>query len=128
MIKRKRIYEAAETTDGYRVLVDRIWPRGMKKETAQIDLWLKAVAPSTELRKWFGHDPERFDAFKDRYLQELEKAPAKDALAQLNALVAEQETVTLLYGAKNEEQNQAVILQDLLEKEESLATKEPPAY
>ena len=118
MIKRKRIYEAAETTDGYRVLVDRIWPRGMKKETAQVDLWLKAVAPSTELRKWFGHDPERFDAFKDRYLQELEKAPAKVALAQLNALVAEQETVTLLYGAKNEEQNQAVILQDLLEKEE----------
>jgi uncharacterized protein YeaO (DUF488 family) len=118
LIKRKRIYEAAETTDGYRVLVDRIWPRGMKKETAQIDLWLKAVAPSTELRKWFGHDPERFDAFKDRYLQELEKAPAKVALAQLNALVAEQETVTLLYGAKNEEQNQTVILQDLLEKEE----------
>ncbi len=75
-----------------------------EKETAQIDLWLKAVAPSTELRKWFGHDPERFDAFKDRYLQELEKAPAKVALAQLNALVAEQETVTLLYGAKNEEQ------------------------
>ncbi len=118
MIKRKRIYEAAETTDGYRVLVDRIWPRGMKKETAQIDLWLKAVAPSTELRKWFGHDPERFDAFKDRYLQELEITPAKDALAQLKTLVAEQETVTLLYGAKNEEQNQAVILQDLLEKEE----------
>ena len=118
MIKRKRIYEAAETTDGYRVLVDRIWPRGMKKETAQIDLWLKAVAPSTELRKWFGHDPERFDAFKGRYLQELEKAPAKDALARLKALVAEQQTVTLLYGAKNEEQNQAVILQDLLEKAE----------
>ena len=118
MIKRKRIYEAAETTDGYRVLVDRIWPRGMKKEAAQIDLWLKAVAPSTELRKWFGHDPERFDAFKGRYLQELEKAPAKDALARLKALVAEQQTVTLLYGAKNEEQNQAVILQDLLEKEE----------
>ena len=127
MIKRKRIYEAAETTDGYRVLVDRIWPRGMKKETAQIDLWLKAVAPSTELRKWFGHDPERFDAFKDRYLQELEKTPAKDALAQLKTLVAEQETVTLLYGAKNEEQNQAVILQDLLENEECYL-KEPPAY
>lgn len=120
MIKRKRIYEAAEATDGYRVLVDRIWPRGMKKETAQVDLWLKAVAPSTELRKWFGHDPERFDAFKDRYLQELEKTPAKDALAQIKTLVAEQETVTLLYGAKNEEQNQAVILQDLLEKEEWL--------
>lgn len=118
MIKRKRIYEVAETTDGYRVLVDRIWPRGMKKEAAQIDLWLKAVAPSTELRKWFGHDPERFDAFKGRYLQELEKAPAKDALARLKALVAEQQTVTLLYGAKNEEQNQSVILQDLLEKAE----------
>ncbi len=76
------------------------------------------IRTSTELRKWFGHDPERFDAFKDRYLQELEKTPAKDALAQIKTLVAEQETVTLLYGAKNEEQNQAVILQDLLEKEE----------
>jgi uncharacterized protein YeaO (DUF488 family) len=118
LIKRKRIYEVAETTDGYRVLVDRIWPRGMKKEAAQIDLWLKAVAPSTELRKWFGHDPERFDAFKGRYLQELEKAPAKDALARLKALVAEQQTVTLQHGAKNEEQNQALILQDLLEKPE----------
>ncbi|WP_374849167.1 DUF488 domain-containing protein [Enterococcus gallinarum] len=110
MIKVKRVYEAAAPTDGYRVLVDRIWPRGVKKEVAAIDSWLKEVAPSTELRKWFGHDPERFDAFCQRYLAELKKKPADDAFSALQQIVKDHKTVTLVYGAKDETHNQAVVL------------------
>ena len=73
MFKLKRIYEASEASDGYRVLVDRIWPRGVSKEKAQIDLWMKGIAPSDALRKWFGHDPERWEEFQRRYREELQK-------------------------------------------------------
>ena len=73
MYKLKRIYEASEASDGYRVLVDRIWPRGVSKEKAQIDLWMKGIAPSDALRKWFGHDPERWEEFQRRYREELQK-------------------------------------------------------
>lgn len=116
MIKVKRVYEAAAPTDGYRVLVDRIWPRGVKKEVAAIDSWLKEVAPSTELRKWFGHDPERFDAFCQRYLAELKKKPANDAFSALQQIVKDHKTVTLVYGAKDETHNQAVVLAEELKK------------
>lgn len=116
MIKVKRVYEAAAPTDGYRVLVDRIWPRGVKKEVAAIDSWLKEVAPSTELRKLFGHDPERFDAFCQRYLAELKKKPADDAFSALQQIVKDHKTVTLVYGAKDETHNQAVVLAEELKK------------
>lgn len=116
MIKVKRVYEAAAPTDGYRVLVDRIWPRGVKKEVAAIDSWLKEVAPSTELRKWFGHDPERYDAFCQRYLAELKKKPTDDAFRALQQIVKDHKTVTLVYGAKDETHNQAVVLAEELKK------------
>ena len=109
----KRIYEPAAAADGTRILVDRVWPRGVSKEEAAVDVWLKEVAPSTELRKWFGHEPERFGAFRERYLEELKENPAVD---ELKALAADHEVVTLLYGAKDEVHNQAVILQELLQR------------
>jgi uncharacterized protein YeaO (DUF488 family) len=101
----KRIYEPPAKSDGLRVLVDRLWPRGVKKTEARLDLWMKDVAPSTELRKWFGHEPERFAEFKRRYKKEL----SKEALAELRKL-GKGKTVTLLYGAKDPEMNQAAVL------------------
>ena len=103
----KRVYEAPEPTDGTRVLIDRIWPRGLTKEKAALDLWLKDVAPSTDLRKWFGHDPARWDAFRRRYRDELDAMP--DAVARLRDL-AKQGKLTLLYGAHDEAHNNAVVL------------------
>lgn len=106
----KRIYEPAARSDGARVLVDRIWPRGMSKEKAGLDLWLKDIAPSTQLRKWFGHDPERFAEFRKRYRAELK---GKDeAIAELGKLP--QKNVTLLYSAHDEQHNQAVVLAEYL--------------
>src|SRR5699024_4282784 len=104
----KRVYETPEKSDGYRILVDRLWPRGMKKEKAQVDLWLKTVAPSTELRKWFGHDPEKWKEFKTKYHKELDQN--KEAVSQIKAQL-EKNKVTLVFGAKDEEHNQAVVLQ-----------------
>ena len=107
----KRVYLPAEDSDGYRVLVDRLWPRGIKKENAKIDLWAKALAPSAELRKWFNHIPERFEEFSKKYVEELkanpEVAPILDELRQ-------HDKVTLLYGAKDEQHNNAVVLLHLL--------------
>jgi|SRR5690554_2649851 len=107
----KRIYEAPSKNDGYRVLVDRIWPRGVSKEEAKLDVWIKEIAPSTELRKWFDHKPERFEKFKAKYRDELN---SKDG--ELNKLraIMKSKKLTLLYGAKNEEINQAVVLKELL--------------
>jgi uncharacterized protein YeaO (DUF488 family) len=107
----KRIYEPLSPDDGYRVLVDRLWPRGIKKETANFDEWLKDVAPSTALRKWFNHEPEKWEAFIKRYATEL-----KDSVAfkELKSLVARHKHVTLLYSAKDHEHNQAVALHKLL--------------
>jgi DNA-3-methyladenine glycosylase len=107
----KRVYDAAEPSDGYRVLVDRLWPRGVSKEKAAVDEWLKEVAPSTRLRQWFHHDSSRFIEFHRRYLAELDGNPAVD---QLRSIIDSHPTVTLLYGARDAEQNQAVLLRDLL--------------
>jgi uncharacterized protein YeaO (DUF488 family) len=104
MVKVKRIYEAPEKGDGFRVLVDRLWPRGVSKERAHLDLWLKDVAPSDALRKWFGHDPKRWAEFAAKYRKELRGK--KEVVQQLRQLEAEHGTVTLLYSAHDEEQNQ----------------------
>jgi uncharacterized protein YeaO (DUF488 family) len=110
-VRLKRAYEAAESSDGMRVLVDRLWPRGVSKDAAAVDLWLKDVAPSTELRKWFGHDPERWPEFQRRYGEEVRKHP--EAFEQLRDL-ARKQRVTLVYAAKDEEHNDAVVLRRLL--------------
>lgn len=110
----KRIYEAIEEQDGYRVLTDRLWPRGIAKAKAAIDLWEKTVAPSTELREWFGHIPERFPEFRERYLQELEDNSDATKFVELCQKQLEKSNVTLLYGAKDEVHNQAVVLQSFI--------------
>jgi uncharacterized protein YeaO (DUF488 family) len=107
----KRVYEEPGREDGKRILVDRLWPRGLTKERARVDLWLKDVAPSTELRKWFAHDPAKWVEFRSRYLEELKGN--EEQLSRLRQ-EAEKGAVTLLYGAKDEEHNEAVILQRLL--------------
>ncbi len=106
-----RIYEARdrESTSGYRVLVDRVWPRGISREDAAVDAWLRDVAPSPELRRWFGHDPARFAEFARRYRAELD---GNTAVAELRRLLSEHDDVTLLYGARDTEHNQAVVLAD----------------
>ena len=108
----KRAYEAPADSDGMRVLVDRLWPRGVSKAAARIDLWLKDVAPSTKLRKWFGHDPEKWPEFQKRYRAELKGSAA---LAELRRL-ARQGHVTLVYGAKDVARNDAVVLAKLLRR------------
>lgn len=112
-IKIKRIYEDADSGDGYRILIDRLWPRGVSKEDAKLDEWNKELAPSTELRKWFDHTPERFEEFKKRYLEEL-----KSKEEELNRLhtMAKSKDITLLYAAKAEDINNAVVLRELLMK------------
>jgi uncharacterized protein YeaO (DUF488 family) len=112
MLKVKRIYEAVEKGDGFRVLVDRLWPRGVSKERAHLDLWLKDVAPSDALRKWFGHDPKRWVEFAAKYRKELRGK--KEMVHQLRQLEAEHGTITLLYSAHDEEHNQAVALSAFL--------------
>ena len=109
----KRIYEPSERSDGYRVLVDRVWPRGVSKQDADIDLWLKEIAPSTELRQWFGHEPRRWDAFRRRYFDELEEMPETVAVV-LDKL--RKDDVTLVYSARDEAHNQAVALREYLLK------------
>ena len=108
----KRVYGKPDATDGFRVLVDRLWPRGVSKEHAEVDEWLKDVGPSDDLRKWFGHVPDRFGEFATRYRAEL---ATSEALSALKALVADHENVTLVYSAKDEEHNQAVVLRDVLQ-------------
>jgi uncharacterized protein YeaO (DUF488 family) len=112
-IKIKRIYEPFSKTDGYRVLVDRLWPRGMKKEDAHVDKWLKEIAPSTELRQWFHAEPGRWTQFKAKYLDELKKSNTVD---ELKVLINEHQTLTLLYSVKDEEHNHALILKDFILK------------
>ncbi len=114
MVQTKRAYEPASRADGFRVLVDRLWPRGVKKEAAAIDFWAKEVAPSPELRKWFGHDPARFRAFATRYRHELSRGAARAALGDLVRRAA-RGRVTLVYGARDEEHNGAVVLREEIE-------------
>lgn len=113
MIKLKRAYSDPAKEDGYRVLVDRLWPRGIAREKLKIDTWLKELAPSQELRQWFGHDPEKWTEFKERYFQELDHHSG--AIEQL-AERARQGRVTLVYAAKNEEYNNAVALKEYVER------------
>jgi uncharacterized protein YeaO (DUF488 family) len=110
-VKIKRVYEVPENSDGYRILVDRIWPRGLSKEKAGVDMWLKDAAPSSELRKWFGHDPGKWEVFKKRYFEELDNNP--EAIEQIKK-ESKKHHVTLLFGAKNEEYNNAVALKEYL--------------
>lgn len=105
----KRIYKSAAKDDGYRVLVDRVWPRGIKKEDAKLDEWAKDIAPSSDLRKWFDHDPKKFSEFKARYKKELKN---NDAFSDCKKEWKKHDTVTILYGAKDEEHNQAVVIKD----------------
>ncbi|HWB32076.1 MAG TPA: DUF488 domain-containing protein [Acidobacteriaceae bacterium] len=109
----KRVYEPPLPADGRRILVDRLWPRGLSKERAHVDLWLKEIAPSNELRKWFAHDPAKWPEFQRRYKEELR--PLREQLAQLKQEAA-RGTVTLLYGARDEQHNEAVVLAGLLGK------------
>jgi len=111
-IRIKRVYEPPEGADGYRILVDRLWPRGLKKDKAKIDLWMKDIAPSNELRKWFGRDPNKWEEFKTRYFEELD---ARRELAEDIAERAQKEPVTLLYAKKDEQHNNAVCLKDYIE-------------
>jgi uncharacterized protein YeaO (DUF488 family) len=112
MFQTKRVYDEPTRTDGLRILVDRLWPRGLTKEKAAVKLWLKEVAPSSELRKWFGHDPAKWKQFQARYRKELRQK--KDAINLLRQKSNDQ-TVTLLYGARDEEHNEAIVLKKVLE-------------
>lgn len=111
MLQIRRIYEAPQKDDGYRVLVDRLWLRGVSKERAALDDWMKDIAPSPELRIWFGHDPKKFNEFKERYKEELKHNPATATLARI---VSSQENVTLLYAAKDPEVNHALVLKEFI--------------
>jgi uncharacterized protein YeaO (DUF488 family) len=110
----KRIYEAAAAEDGYRVLVDRLWPRGLAKEKAAVDRWLRELAPSTGLRQWYGHDPARWDEFRRRYFAELAVAPAAAAVDELRALISAHRPLTLLYSSREETLNNAAALREYL--------------
>lgn len=110
MFQAKRVYESPASEDGYRVLIDRLWPRGVSKDAAAVDLWLKEIAPSTELRKWFGHDPARWEGFAGRYRDELREADRAAAFEALQALGQEHDVVTLLFATKEFEQSHAVLL------------------
>ena len=113
MIKLKRAYEQASNDDGLRVLVERLWPRGISKQKGQIKLWLKALSPSPELRKWYGHDPAKWPQFRKRYWKELQNQ--SDLLALLKH-VAQQQTVTFVYAASDKDRNSALALKELLER------------
>lgn len=117
-IKLKRAYSPPEPDDGKRYLVDRLWPRGIRKEALQLTAWLKDLAPSTSLRRWYGHVPERWREFQARYKSELE-APQPHALLEDLAREAKSGAVTLVYAAKDEERNEAVVLKDLLDAMQS---------
>lgn len=114
-IRIRRVYDEPESGEGTRVLVDRVWPRGVSKEQARHDHWYKTLAPSAELRKWFGHDPRLWAAFKQKYRKELGSAEKRAQLAEL-AELARPGPLTLLYGAKDAEHNQAVVLREVLEE------------
>ncbi len=116
MIKLKRAYDSSDEEDGLRILVDRLWPRGLSKEKAKIDVWLKDVAPTNELRKWFKHDPHKWDEFKRRYFKELDHKPdsVKSLLNEIEKGLENKEAVTLVYAAKDEEHNNAVALKEYI--------------
>jgi len=108
----KRVYDDVANNDGYRLLIDKIWPRGVKKEDAELDEWNKEIAPSNELRKWFNHDPEKFKEFKEHYKEELQQQ--KEELNRIKNMAKEQR-VCLLFGAKDEQHNHAIVLKEMLQ-------------
>ena len=118
----KRVYEAASSSDGVRVLVDRLWPRGLTKEKAAAKLWLRDVAPSDELRKWFHANPDAWAMFRKRYLKELTTEEASTAVEKLHELAATKRRLTLLYASRNQDRNNATVLKELLE-----GMKKPPS-
>ena len=118
----KRVYEPASPADGVRVLVDRLWPRGLRKEEAAVKIWLRDLAPSKELRVWFHANPEAWRLFRRRYLKELVGPAASAAVEKLHGLVEAKRKVTLLYASKNEEHNNAIVLKELLE-----GARKPPS-
>lgn len=111
-IKLKRVYEPASIGDGMRILVDRLWPRGVSKEKAKVDLWLKEIAPTTELRKWFGHNPDKWTRFRERYETELRN---NTEVVEMLADKAKHGTITLIYAARDEQHNEAVVLKLFLD-------------
>ncbi len=119
MIKLKRVYEAPDAQDGTRVLIERLWPRGLDKQHAQVDAWLKEIAPSTDLRKWFAHDPAKWAEFQTRYKTELAE---KSALITQLKQMAREDTITLVFAAKDERHNSAIVLKRYLEQYAARAT------
>ena len=113
MVRLKRVYEPAGPMDGYRVLIDRLWPRGVSRDRAKLDEWARELAPSRELRQWFGHEPERFDEFRRRYIEELDSQ--RPRLASLRRR-AREGTLTLVYAAHDTEHNDAVVLAEVLRR------------
>ncbi|GIW61750.1 MAG: hypothetical protein KatS3mg089_0602 [Patescibacteria group bacterium] len=111
-VQLKRVYDDFESTDGYRVLIDRLWPRGISKQKAKINLWLKDIAPSNELRKWFSHDPQKWEEFTNRYEEELKEK--EDIVNSLKEIIAKEKIVTLLFSASDEKHNNAVALKKIL--------------
>jgi uncharacterized protein YeaO (DUF488 family) len=114
MIKIKRVYENPSNTDGFRVLVDQLWPRGLTRECAAIDLWMKEIAPSTSLRQWFAHDPAKWSEFRKRYRAELKEKKA--LIEKISKLAKEKKSLTLVFAAKDEMHNNAVVLEELLQR------------
>ena len=112
-IKLKRVYEPIEKGDGFRILIDCLWPRGISKEKGHADLWLKEIAPSAALRKWFNHEPGKWKEFVEKYREELEQSEAANEIIKL---IKKHKSMTLLYAASNTQQNNAIVLQDFLQK------------
>jgi len=122
VVRLKRVYEAASLSDGARVLVDRLWPRGLTKQDAAIDAWLRDLAPSNELRQWYHANPEAWPVFRRSYLKELASEKATAALEKLYSLARAKRNLTLLYASRNEEHNNATVLKDLLD-----GSRKPPS-
>jgi len=122
-VRVRRVYDPPEPADGFRVLVDRLWPRGLTKEAARVDLWARELAPSHGLRRWFGHDPSRWEEFRRRYREELQRPEVQEALAEL-VKRARAGNVTLLFGARDERHNNAVVLAEVLR--DRLTRHSPP--
>ena len=112
MIKIKRVYEKYSPDDGFRILIDRLWPRGISKDAAHVDLWFKEIAPTDHLRKWFSHDPKKWEAFKKKYNKELKEN--KPSLDKIKDLKKEHKNITLIFSAKDKQHNNAVVLSEFL--------------
>lgn len=112
MIKIKRIYEKNSPDDGFRILIDRLWPRGVSKDAAHVDLWFKEIAPTDNLRKWFSHDPKKWEAFKKKYIKELKEN--NPSLEKIKDLKKEHKNITLIFSAKDKQHNNAVVLSEFL--------------